>query len=238
MTVRDLVTEAAQELGIVAAGETLAAADAELFVQRLIWLFDSWNAERAGVYADRLTTHTLTPSLQPHTIGPSGTFTVSQRPVSIDGANLVLTNVTPNVYVPIAIRDIEWFRELPAPTLEASIPTDLYYEAGWPNGSLYLWPVPTTAYGLELQTRIVLSALTLADTFTMPPGYREAVTLTLAEKCARPFGRPVADDLRIEAMRARGRVFANNDETPRLCTVDAGMPAGGGGSTFNYRTGR
>ena len=32
------------------------------------------------------------------------------------------------------------------PTLTGTIPTDLYYEPDWPNGSCFLWPVPTIAW--------------------------------------------------------------------------------------------
>jgi len=240
VSVRTLITETFRDLGVTSVGEVLTPEMADDGLSKLTRLFDDWNAEMAAVYANRLITYTLVPSLQPHTIGPtasSPTFTVTSRPVSIDGANLVLNDVSPAVHRPINIRDAEWWRLLVIPTLSTSIPTDLYYNAEWPLGELFLWPVPTTAYGLELQYRIVLDEVDLDDTLTLPPGYRNAITLTLGEYLAPSYSP--AEPQPLAAARARARVWANNDVTPRLITADAGMPRSGDDkrTTFNYRTG-
>ena len=234
MTARDLITEAFQDLGILGAGDPLSATDAAIGVSKLTRLFDNWNAERLGVYASRLDTYTLTPNLNPHTIGPTGTFVISQRPVSIEGANLVLTG---GINYPLNVRDDEWYRTVTIPALATAIPTDLYYSPDWPNGSIYLWTVPTVAYGLKLQTRIVLASLAIDDTVTLPPGYRDAVTLTLGEMLAAAYPPAQADTA--AAQRARSRIFSNNDTTPKLITADEGMPRQTGTrATFNYRIGR
>jgi hypothetical protein len=237
MTTRDLLTDSLHELNVLAAGESLSASDAALMLGKLNRLLDNWNAERAAVYVDRFDSYTLVPSLSPHTIGPTGaTFTVTQRPVKIDGANLVLNTSTPDVRTPICIRDAAWYQELSVPDLTGSIPTDVYYEPAWPNGRLFFWPIPTTAYDVELQTRIVLASLELDTVFSMPPGYQDAITLTLAEQVARSFGAVITEDLRFDARNARARIFANNDETPRL-TSDAPESASNGRPSFNYLTG-
>ncbi|MCC6417225.1 MAG: hypothetical protein IT429_03135, partial [Gemmataceae bacterium] len=117
--------------------------------------------------------------------------------------------------------------------------TDLYYDPTWPNGAIYLWPVPTQAYGLDLRTRVLLDAVTLSSTFSLPPGYQDAITLTLAESLASAYVRPIAASLAQAALAARARIQANNDVTPTLQTQDSGMPGYGSGmdSNFNYRTG-
>lgn len=240
-TVAEVITETFQDINVLAVGESLSAAMEQDGLRKLTRLLNSWNAIREAVYADRLTTYTLVPSLQPHTIGPAAstpTYTVIQRPVSIDGANLVLNDVSPAVHRPLNLRDSEWWRLLVVPTLSTSIPTDLYYNAEWPLGKIYLWPVPTTAYGLEIQTRIVLDDLLLTDTLSMPPGYRDAITLTLGERLAPVY--PPANPQPEAAREARARIFANNDVVPRLQTADFGMPHASSTTpraTFNYRSG-
>lgn len=230
--VRDLLTETYQDLTILAVGESLSDADADFGLSKLTRLFDNWNAERAGVYANRLTTYTLVPNLNPHTIGPSAaTFTVTQRPVSIEWANIVISGVR----YPLNIRDSEWWASIILPTLANDIPTDLHYEADWPNGNLYLYPKPSAANGLELMTRIVLAALALDDTVTLPPGYRDAVILTLGEMIALTY--PPAVPSPEAAAKARARIYANNDEIPALVTTDAGIPSGRG-RWFNYISGQ
>lgn len=239
VTTRQVLIDALVELGVYSIAENPSAADLQVALGKLNRLLDNWNAERAAVYADTFVSYTLVPNLQPHTIGPAAetpTWTATQRPVAIAGASVVLDNVTPAVYTPITLRDAQWWHDQTVPGVTSEFPTDLYYEPGWPLGSLYFWPVPTVAYGLELQLRIVLAELDLADTFSLPPGYKDAITLTVAEQCARPFGKPVQPDLRMDAARARARIFGNNDTTPRLATQDAGMPSKGR-PYFNYRTG-
>jgi hypothetical protein len=231
-TTRDLITECYEDLTILAAGETLDPADAAFGLKKLTRLFDNWNAERAGVYANRLTTYTLVPSLNPHTIGPStATFTVTQRPVSIEWANIVISGV----HYGLTPRGSQWWASLTIPAITTSIPTDIHYEPDWPNGSIYLYPVPDTAYGLELMTRVVLADLDLDDDVSLPPGYRDAVTLTLGEMVAPAYPPAQADTF--AASKARARIFANNDETPKLATADSGMP-GGRGRWFDWRSGQ
>jgi len=232
-TVRDMLTETYQDLTLLAAGETLEPSDEAFGILKLTRLLDNWNAERAGVYANRLTTYTLTASLNPHTIGPTGTFVVTQRPVSVDWANLVISDVR----YPMRIKDAQWWAALTLPLLSTNIPGYLHYEPEWPNGKLYLYPVPAAAYGLELMTRIVLADLALDDTLTMPPGYRDAIILTLGEMIASTY--PPAVPNPDAAAKARARIFANNDELPSLCTADSGIPSQGGRPTawFDYRSG-
>ncbi len=240
MTWRDLLTQAAQEIGATGQGETLSAPDAVALLNLANELLDSWNADRLAVYANVFTVYTLVPALQPHTIGPTGaTYTVAQRPVSIDGANIVI-NTDPNntVRTPLNLRDDDWWLGQAVRQVTSQLPTDLYYSADWPNGSIYLWPVPTTAYGLELETRTLLSSIDFDTVFSLPPGYRSALRLSIAEMACELFGRAIPAMLPRRAAMARGRMFSNNSETPRLTTKDAGMPSGGGNrAAFNYRTG-
>lgn len=241
MTARDLVSRALKEIGVLSQGETASAGDATDALDILNELLNEWNADGQAAYNVLFTSYTLVPNLQPHTIGPStATFTVTQRPDQILGANIVLTNVTPAVRNPLNIRDAQWWLDQTVQAITSALPTDLYYAPGWPNGSLYLWPIPTTAYDIELETRLDLTdTLALSDTVSLPPGYRKALILTLAENLLTPFGRPGDANLSVRAAKARGLVFANNVTTPRLQTYDAGMSGGEARNrpTFNYRTG-
>lgn len=236
MTGRDVVTEALLEMGALGVEETAEDAIAVFALGKLNRIFDNWNAERAAVYADAFSTYTLTPSLSPHLIGPTGTFVVTSRPETIDGAAIVYTGSTPNIEIPITIRDAQWWQQQRVKALASSIPTDLFYEPDWPNGKLFFWPVPDTAYGVTLRTRILLAALALADTFTMPPGYHDATVLTLAEDLCEPLGKAMPAGLSARAAKARARVFQANAVTPRLVTRAAGLPRGPRGRIFNPLT--
>lgn len=234
MTGRNIITDAFAELNIIGAGETLSPEDADLGLGKLNRLFDNWNADHKASYCDVFTTFTTTPSVTPQTIGPGGHFVVTQRPVTIEGASLVVGTVK----TPINLRDQEWYRGLVVPSITGAYPTDCFYEPDWPLGKLYFYPVVSAARSIELQIRALLAAFTLDTVFSLPPGYQDAITLSLAESLTSAYPGAVASgDLKRNASDARARIFGNNTPIPRLRTRDSGMPGGGGGS-YDYRSGQ
>lgn len=240
LTVRQVLQDALTDLGVLQEGETASDAQTSLALSRFNRLLDNWNADRLKVYADQYLTFTWVPGTSPTTIGPTGaTWTTGQRPVTIEGISYIFPGGGTNAYITLTPRDAQWWHNQITPELATTNPTDFYYNPTWPNGSIYFWPVPQTAYDVELQVRVVLSQFEisdLSDTFTMPPGYRDALTLSLAEELCIPFRVAPSQQLKESATKARARVFANNDVTPRLATQDAGMPAKPLPS-FNYLTG-
>jgi hypothetical protein len=176
-TGRSIVDSAAAELGVKAQGQSLSPSDAELFLDIFSRIIDDWNAIRDAVFATEFLQFTMVPGTNPHTIGPSSAdWDVDQRPVTIESAVVILSSGPSGVNAPrIRLHDQSvgipsWFNSQATPNLTTSYPTDGYYDASWPNGSLYLWPVPSTAYGIQLQVRAVLQTYALNTVFSMPPG--------------------------------------------------------------------
>lgn len=239
-TVLSVLTDSLQELNVLGQGESLGSDLSAFVLGRFNQLLDNWNAKREAVFVEKFETFTFIANQQDYTIGPSGAdfTTANNRPVSIEAANVILNNVTPTVQNPINLRDYQWWANLTVRAVTTTFPTDCYYAPDWPNGILHFWPKPTIAYGLELVYRNTLSQVTLADTISLPPGYQNALMLTLAEDIAPGLGRVVLPSTTQKAREARARIFANNDFTPRLVTQDAGMPSHNRNrSSFNYRTG-
>lgn len=233
ITGRTLCQQVMYELGVLAAGEIGEGVDIVTVLGKVNLVLDNWNAERESVYADSLLTFTTTPDLNPHTIGPAGTWITTQRPVSIESANLVVNTAR----WPVNIRDQQWYAALTVPELATDYPTDLYYDQTWPSGSIYFYPVPSSAMTVELWVRVVLAALALDDVVSMPPGYYAALLLTAAEESVAVFGGQMPQGLPLRASKARARLQANNYPMPRLRTSDSGLPSGRSGY-FNYLTGR
>lgn len=232
MTGRELVTDGFVELSIIGAGETLSPEDEAVGLGKLNRLFDNWNAEHQASYCSVFSTFTTAPSVSPQTIGPAGNFVVTQRPVAIEGASLVVGTTK----TPIDLRDQAWYRARAVPTLTTTNPTDLFYEPDWPLGKLYFYPVVSGAQTIELQIRALLAAFTLDTVVSLPFGYQDAITLTLAESLTTAYpGAVVSGDLKRLAREARARIFGNNTPIPRLQTRDAGMPGAAGGA-FDYRS--
>jgi hypothetical protein len=234
MTHSDLFSLAYAKIRVGRAGDVMNPDDAELIRQIYNQILDAWNADGRAAYAVTYTDYTLTPSLSPHTIGPGGTFVVTVRPEALVDAAINLGG-SPAAFVPIHVRDQHWYARQPVPAQTTTYPTDVYYEANWPLGKLYFWGIPTTAYGVRLWTRVLLSAITDPTTdFSLPPGYQDALVKTLTEEIAEAFGQPRPDPA--IASLARDRIFGNNDPDPTIATADAGLRGQGGGTGFNWLT--
>jgi hypothetical protein len=239
-TVLDIITDALLEIEAYGPADLPpSASDAALGLRLLNRELDAWAALKRYVYSVGFTAYTLTPNHQPHLIGPglvAPDFAATQRPVRIEGADLILPT---GVDLPLNLRDDDWWLNQRVKSIATTTPTDLYYSPDWPNGSLFLWPIPTTGYGLRLETWGLISQFAaLSDAFSFPPGYKKALVLTLAERLCRPFGRPTRADLTEDAKKARADIQTNNAKSPRIASADFGASGSSGRGAFSYITGQ
>lgn len=240
VVVNQLLLEAFIEIRFGRAMDTLEPELLDWGLGKLNRMLDKWNADPMAKYNAGFTSYTPTTNHQPHTIGPSGADWSAPlgRPNKITGANLILNTSNPSVRIPITVRDEYWWLNNAVQGLATSIVTDLYYDDTWPNGSVYLWPIPTAAYPIELLTDVKFSRYAMTDTLWLPDGYREAVTLTLAELLAPGCGQTASPDLKEAAKDARVIVFGQNVKSRNISTRDGGMPGRSGRSGgYLYRTG-
>lgn len=242
-TVADLLLDSLTEINAIQAGESPSPELQALGLGKIKQVVNNWNADRPFAYADDFLTFTLQASLSPHTIGPTGaTFTVTQRPVSIEGITLILTTGTvPYSNIDLVPHDAAWWQSQDTPDLTSTLPTDFYYDAKFPNGEIYFWPVPTVAYDVQIHVRNVLDdQLTLATVLVLPPGYQNALMLTVAEDLSDPLRKLWTPKQERKAREARVRIQKNNSFSTRLKTQDAGMPGGSSrrAGMYNWRTGQ
>jgi hypothetical protein len=215
-------------------------------------LADSWNAARAYVWANTIFVGKLTPNIQPHLIGPSGTANfnqaagILQRPTKILAANILLNalgaapwigQTTVRLHVTVHQDKGAWWMAKSAPGVASVTPTDIYYEEDFPNGSIFVWVVPTVAYPLELLLQTLLAQYALTDNVSLPQGGLMAFVYSLAEMIAPDFDLPWTQGLE-QLKRAALRRFTNlNITSPVMSTKDAGIPGGksyGKRSDYNY----
>lgn len=237
-TIQDaLITPSLRDLNIVGAVDAPEAEDSDLALYWLNVILDAWNADLKAVYTETFADFVFTPNLSPHTIGPTGATWTAARPVSLEWASVGFNNVTPELFTPIDVRDYNWYKSQPVPAMTMTFPTDVYYQADYPNGKLYFYGVPTVAYACRLWYRTVLAAVTLATTLALPPGYQQALLRTLEEALLIAFKQPPRQDIKDAARAARALVFENNIVIPRVRTQDSGMPSPRlGGGNFDWRS--
>jgi len=234
-TARDICLSALRDLNIIGAVDDASPEDLAVALDKLNRLVDNWNADRQLIYASLTFIGVLIPNHAPHTIGPIGDFITPIRPVEIEDVTI---NIGSNVYLPVNLRDRQWWNAQLLPAQTSTYPNDLNYEPTWPNGTLNFWPVPTSAKSVELVVRLQVSEFALGDTFSMPQGYKDAIILTLCESLIPMFPGAAADPkLGLRAEQARARIVGNNVQVPRLRTADDGLGGGAAGGRFNYRTG-
>ena len=238
----DLIRDALLELAVQDPIDPTDPALLSLGLVRFNSLIDLANAEQIATYAVTFPTFSTTSGLSPHTIGPTGaTWTVTQRPVAILAANRLQGSGVTLVRIPINIRDKAWWMAQSTPNVQDGIPTDLFYDPTWDNGSVYLWPVPDAVFTIELMVRLVLSqvtAATITTTLSMPPAMYRWLMLTLAEDLCTPLSQTWTPTQAKKLAKATTAYFGNNNPPIRIATRDSGMPSGSRGPSacFNWRS--
>jgi hypothetical protein len=171
---------------------------------------------------------------------PPPTYAIqTQRPAKIESASIIQNGIKISR---LNIRDDEWWANNRTTQIATSVPTDLYYSADFPNGQMFIWPIQTAAYTLELETWVNLADIAdFTYPFYLPQGYRDAVTYSLAESLCPSYEVPQTKVAMLyeAARRARAKVTDLNSKSPLIATRDAGIPDGRGGSGayFNWMNG-
>lgn len=229
MTGRDLVTASLRLFGAVAPGESVAASEASDGLASINRMLDSWSNEGLIIHTiTQETPLTLTVSDGTVTVGTSGDITT--RPMSIEAA--VIRDGSTDY--PLNILSLEQYTAIANKSAEATYPTDLYDNGGYPQRTLYLYPVPSAAKQLVLWTKRALTQIATLDTsLSLPPGYERALVYNGAIELCAEYGREpsgavvkVADESKASIKRANVK--------PGYLRADSGLLTT---SSFNIFTG-
>lgn len=177
VTANDLVTRALRALGILGRTETASAGDASDGLITFNTMLDSWDNEGLAAYVYPNASFPLVINQQTYTIGPTGNV-VAQRPFDIvqafvrdDNQNDYPMHIIPqNVWNNIGLKNIT-----------SQIPTTLWYQPTYPNGTINIFPIPLLSYTVFYVyslNQVPFSLLTQA--LAMPLGYERAYVFNLA----------------------------------------------------------
>jgi hypothetical protein len=232
-TGRDLIYAALREIGAFGSEETPQAEGTNDALKTLNRMWGGWNADLGNIYSETLDSLTLVPSTASYTIGPDfGVFNVT-RPVQILAAQL---RYATNTDLPIEIISFDKYQEVSNKTSSADVVQYLAYNATYPNGVIYVWPVPTVAYVIRLTSKKILSDFDLDTTLSLPPGYEDAIVLNLAVRLSQGWGRPVSQMLYSSALEAKSIITRANTVIEEMET-DPALPGQGRKGRFNWKIG-
>jgi len=216
-------------LAVVGAGEPVKPADAIVVLDAINGVLDDWSADVQTSVAGVVTPFT-TQAIQPHTIGPTGTWVLPVRPVKVDGLAVALSS---GVFTIIDVSDDpRWWL-----ARQATGGAGAYYAAEVPDGALsFASGAPTAGLDVLLLTRWVLGSVLHTASLVLPPGYQSALELTVMEACVDAFHATLTANQIRRAGLARARIFANNLRIPSLSAAGLGLPGMTGGR-WDARTG-
>jgi hypothetical protein len=178
LTALMLIDRAYSLLGFKAAGEPLAAADAQCGLDALNALLDGWSTQPLSIVSVQEIVALVAAS--PVTVG-LGMDADIERPARMEGGAFVRVA---GVDCPLTWIGRERFNAI-CQKSDAGQPEFAYYDAALPVGNVFLWPQPSAPFELHLQLHAPQAQfVNVTDECVLAPGYRKAIEYSLAEELA------------------------------------------------------
>jgi hypothetical protein len=205
-----------QALGLIAvrtANDPVSGADAALCFERLNTLVDALKISPLMSWATTTVTATIASGTQTTTIGPTGVIVVAERPIRIEsafytagGLDYPMEEMTQDEYDAIALKAINGIG-----------PDYFHYNAGLLNGTLSLYPRPSTSIVLSLNVLTQISEFAdLTTDYDLAPGYRRHLAYLLAAEVCPDFERDLTPRVAQEVANSRRTIERMNHVVPQL----------------------
>jgi hypothetical protein len=201
-TALGIITSAMRKAGVLVKSETPAADEAADGLVMLNDLLASISNDANAVYARTTESFTLSGGVGSYTIGSGATFNTA-RPVRIVAAYIR----TGTIDYPLGIVSDQQYATIPLKTV-SGIPEFLNYSNDFPQATIRLYPVPSTAYQIFIVSEKPLTTFALNDTVSLPPGWRRMLINNLAVDLAPEYGQPVSPDLAKLAADSKAEIRA------------------------------
>lgn len=222
-TARDIINLALKDAGVVGVGQSALAEDVNDAFTKLNWMISQWQRKRWLVFQTVDLPFTST-GAQTYTVGPTGNFNVAVRPDKLEAAyfrQLIQSQPNQVDYPLTLIPSMENYSRLALKKL-STFPQAIYYDPGYPLGTIYPWPVPqATIYEIHLIVKQQLTQFTnLSDTVNLPEEYRAALELNLVLRLGPQYGIPLDPSIADLARDALNTIRGANAQISILTMPD------------------
>lgn len=221
-TPADLIQLALKQSGVIGVGQTASAEDMADCFKVLKMMLGQWQTKRYMMYHEINVSVPCT-GAQTYSIGPSGDIPLSYRPDVIQSAFIRLPATGSGQRIDYNLRIIkarEDYDRILAKTM-GSVPNFVFYDTGFPLGTLYPWPVPSSLYELHVSVLDQFQTFaTVADTFMLPAQYEEAIMYNLAGRLRPMYGLPPDPTIASLAAASLNCMQAANTQVPAILIDD------------------
>lgn len=228
ITGSQLLTRSLIQIRVLGVGRTLTDRDAQRALPLLQELIDSMKAERRCIFTVARQPYTLVANQQTRTLGPTGNFVFTPRPIFLASASVIPVGDTLEQPVDIWTR-AEYLAQRDKAITDL-LPRALNMDPGTTNNTLTFWPIPTTAATLYLGIPTGIAAFAdLTTPYTFIEGYHEALRLEMQKRLSGGFGKPWSEVDERALWKAWDRIDRMNDEGPPMLENDGALSPHGGG---------
>lgn len=224
-TAGDLVKRAMRLVGAYGSGDHIGGTDSSDALLALNMMLDAWSADDLFVYQTMELQFDMVAGQGVYTVGPSGDFKTA-RPVSIQYA---FTRDPQNIDRFLTISAQDDYASITLKNIGNTYPMLVTSDNAYPNATITFYPYPVGGLTVFLgMTQPLLGYPELSDPVSLPPGYEEAITFSLAEQIALEYDRPIPPMVLRTAALGRGRIKSLNLPTPTNAVEFTGVGYRGG----------
>ena len=217
-TARDLITLALFDAGIFGSGQTPGATDINNGLIRLNDMISQWQRNRWLIWCDKDVAMPMTGAVS-YTIG-TGQYFNTPRPDRLENGCFI-RQITPSVpnqpdWPLTLIQSREAYSNIRLKRL-GSFPQYVFYDAAFPYGNIYPWPLPSNLYELHLLLKEQLQTFAnLSTVYAMPEEYKRAIRFNLQSEFLSAYRLPPDPDLEKRAAAALNVIRNANAQIPVL----------------------
>lgn len=200
-TARDIIKKALQRSGVITKNEVPSGDEFSDGLSMLNDMIASWSNDSLLIYDNVNESFPLVSGQQSYTIGSGGNFN-TVRPLQILSAFTRIANIDYNVNI---ISDDAYFG-ITQKNIPNSIPEVMVYDAGFPLGTITLYPVPIVGTLHLLSEKQLTEFSTLDTNVSLPAGWNRALIFNLAVELSSEYGQPVDQAIYQIANESLGKI--------------------------------